>query len=190
MQYRPHCPGCGSPIAKASAPYEASAITPPRCYSCIAGSAEVANLPIVPLPDVLPDVDLPDVPRPTENGGKRYGVNFRNAVRDGQYYLTDDDRRGTLWCPDRIPWGLVRAALARGGPRTARPDRYREPSGPTGAREPLGERALLRAQAAIAALPFNLARAQGIETNEDKRRERATDDALRDADVLLAKLGL
>ncbi len=46
----------------------------------------------------------------------------------------------------------------------------------------------LRARAAIAAFPVNLARASGIETIEDKRRERAVADSLRDADALLAKL--
>lgn len=46
----------------------------------------------------------------------------------------------------------------------------------------------LRAQAAIAALPFNLERARGLEQNEDARRARATADSVRDADALMAAL--
>jgi hypothetical protein len=49
-------------------------------------------------------------------------------------------------------------------------------------------RKFLRAQAAIAALPFNLERARGLDPNEDKRRERATADSVRDADALMAAL--
>jgi hypothetical protein len=46
----------------------------------------------------------------------------------------------------------------------------------------------LRAQAAIAALPYNLERARGLEANEDARRERAVADAVRDADALMSAL--
>jgi hypothetical protein len=45
-----------------------------------------------------------------------------------------------------------------------------------------------RTQAAIAALPHNLARAQGLESLEDARRARAVADAVRDADALMAAL--
>lgn len=45
-----------------------------------------------------------------------------------------------------------------------------------------------RFAAAVATLPFNLSRATGLEASEDKRRERAIDDSIRDADLLIAKL--
>lgn len=65
------------------------------------------NTPISPLPEVLPDVDLP-----CQCGGAhrpyRECPNFRGARRDSNCYQVG----GLLFVVERVPWALVRAALA------------------------------------------------------------------------------
>ena len=68
------------------------------------------NTPIDPLPEQLPDVDLPEV---VSFGFRKEGINFRGArlswVGASSYYYYSE---GHTWDYRRVPWNLVRAALA------------------------------------------------------------------------------
>lgn len=80
---------------------------------------EHSNEPLDPLPEVLPDVDLPCACGTTDgkclNGGRKCS-NYRGAklmeIR-GSLFYQPTERHSPPSHPLRVPWNLVRAALAQ-----------------------------------------------------------------------------
>lgn len=79
---------------------------------------EYSNEPMDPLPEVLPDVDLPCTcghDGRCNNGGKRC-ANYRLATlyfASGKPFYKPKDRNTRAGFVYRVPWSLVRAALAQ-----------------------------------------------------------------------------